>query len=153
MATISYPLWCHSDSSLERNKIIFTTLKWNIFMHSRDRLQPASHQLQPSQHVLCVLCWQCGNMLKIFSQQKACPGWGSNSRPSDYETDALPTALPRHPRFYGEIYWSVFSLRVDCHVFCEVLTAYHYSVTGSIYLGSEGCYQLMLRQTQVFSNY
>ena len=28
-----------------------------------------------------------------------CPGWGSNSRPSDYETDALPTALPRraHP--------------------------------------------------------
>ena len=26
---------------------------------------------------------------------KVCPGWGSNSRPSDYETDALPTALPR----------------------------------------------------------
>ena len=25
-----------------------------------------------------------------------CPGWGSNSRPSDYETDALPTALRRH---------------------------------------------------------
>ena len=32
---------------------------------------------------------------KIFYHQKACPGWGSNSRPSDYETDALPTALPR----------------------------------------------------------
>ena len=32
---------------------------------------------------------------QIFSHQKACPGWGSNSRPSDYETDALPTALPR----------------------------------------------------------
>ena len=28
-------------------------------------------------------------------QKKLCPGWGSNSRPSDYETDALPTALPR----------------------------------------------------------
>ena len=25
----------------------------------------------------------------------ACPRWGSNSRPSDYETDALPTALRR----------------------------------------------------------
>ena len=24
-----------------------------------------------------------------------CPRWGSNSRPSDYETDALPTALRR----------------------------------------------------------
>ena len=24
-----------------------------------------------------------------------CPVWGSNSRPSDYETDALPTALTR----------------------------------------------------------
>ena len=27
--------------------------------------------------------------------QNSCSGWGSNSRPSDYETDALPTALPR----------------------------------------------------------
>ena len=40
-----------------------------------------------------------GNLEKL---QKECPGWGSNSRPSDcsclcdYETDALPTALPRH---------------------------------------------------------
>ena len=32
----------------------------------------------------------------VDSHQKICPGWGSNSRPSDYETDALPTALPRH---------------------------------------------------------
>ena len=29
-------------------------------------------------------------------EKRSCPGWGSNSRPSDYETDALPTALPRH---------------------------------------------------------
>ena len=28
--------------------------------------------------------------------KKFCPRWGSNSRPSDYETDALPTALRRH---------------------------------------------------------
>ena len=28
-----------------------------------------------------------------------CPRWGSNSRPSDYETDALPTALQRRPFF------------------------------------------------------
>ena len=28
--------------------------------------------------------------------EKYCPEWGSNSRPSDYETDALPTALSRH---------------------------------------------------------
>ena len=27
--------------------------------------------------------------------KKFCPRWGSNSRPSDYETDALPTALRR----------------------------------------------------------
>ena len=30
-----------------------------------------------------------------MTKSKVCPGWGSNSRPSDYETDALPTALPR----------------------------------------------------------
>ena len=30
-----------------------------------------------------------------FFAKMICPGWGSNSRPSDYETDALPTALPR----------------------------------------------------------
>ena len=38
----------------------------------------------------------------LSKKLKECPGWGSNSRPSDcsclcdYETDALPTALPRH---------------------------------------------------------
>ena len=29
------------------------------------------------------------------SEKIICPRWGSNSRPSDYETDALPTALRR----------------------------------------------------------
>ena len=28
-------------------------------------------------------------------EKNKCPGWGSNSRPSDYETDALPTEPPR----------------------------------------------------------
>ena len=43
-----------------------------------------------------------------FSSKELCPGWGSNSRPSDfsvvildYETDALPTALPRPLDFRG----------------------------------------------------
>ena len=34
-----------------------------------------------------------------MTKLKVCPGWGSNSRPSDYETDALPTALPRLHKF------------------------------------------------------
>ena len=34
-------------------------------------------------------------MISHFLKKRSCPGWGSNSRPSDYETDALPTALPR----------------------------------------------------------
>ena len=46
--------------------------------------------------------------------KKYCPRWGSNSRPSDYETDALPTALRRHCRdvvfskintYFMLIYW------------------------------------------------
>ena len=32
---------------------------------------------------------------RVNSQKMPCPRWGSNSRPSDYETDALPTALRR----------------------------------------------------------
>ena len=31
-------------------------------------------------------------------KKKSCPLWGSNSGPSDYETDALPTALRRQTR-------------------------------------------------------
>ena len=35
--------------------------------------------------------------------KKNCPQWGSNSRPSDYETDALPTALWRpYEYFYSQ---------------------------------------------------
>ena len=35
----------------------------------------------------------------LYLTLKPCPVWGSNSRPSDYETDALPTALTRLIRF------------------------------------------------------
>ena len=35
----------------------------------------------------------------VAQSLKPCPVWGSNSRPSDYETDALPTALMQHLRF------------------------------------------------------
>ena len=38
----------------------------------------------------------------IVFRQKFCPRWGSNSRPSDYETDALPTALRRHCIWGGQ---------------------------------------------------
>ena len=48
--------------------------------------------------------FDCSRGRKI--SKRVCPGWGSNSRPSDfsdivildYETDALPTALPRQPK-------------------------------------------------------
>ena len=33
--------------------------------------------------------------LQMIQISQNCPLWGSNSRPSDYETDALPTALRR----------------------------------------------------------
>ena len=35
------------------------------------------------------------NLFLAYHEKKVCPRWGSNSRPSDYETDALPTALRR----------------------------------------------------------
>ena len=34
-------------------------------------------------------------LLRRSQESQNCPVWGSNSRPSDYETDALPTALTR----------------------------------------------------------
>jgi hypothetical protein len=47
----------------------------------------------------------------LSKKLKECPGWGSNSRPSDcsclcdYETDALPTALPRHMAAGAKVSW------------------------------------------------
>ena len=41
-----------------------------------------------------MLCDRLGQLQMIQISQN-CPVWGSNSRPSDYETDALPTALTR----------------------------------------------------------
>ena len=36
--------------------------------------------------------------------KKLCGMWGSNSRPSDYETDALPTALIPHSDYLRTFY-------------------------------------------------
>ena len=53
-------------------------------------------------HILMLLMSNVCIKRNCQEMQKECPGWGSNSRPSDcsclcdYETDALPTALPRH---------------------------------------------------------
>ena len=41
------------------------------------------------------LVWQNSPFTSLWQQKLPCPRWGSNSRPSDYETDALPTALRR----------------------------------------------------------
>ena len=45
---------------------------------------------------------------KKFSlgKENNCPRWGSNSRPSDYETDALPTALRRLLSTWKSEYWN-----------------------------------------------
>ena len=55
-----------------------------------------------SQLVSLVLHSLHASQSQLGSTKSTCPGWGSNSRPSDfslvnldYETDALPTALPR----------------------------------------------------------
>ena len=55
--------------------------------------------------------------LKIISK-KVCPRWGSNSRPSDYETDALPTALPRLTNSFLQniIHWDLENILVKNHV-------------------------------------
>ena len=48
------------------------------------------HKTYTEDHVLCSVCM----FLKIC--KLICLEWGSNSRPWDYETHALPTALSRH---------------------------------------------------------
>ena len=55
-------------------------------MHFLPSATPIKGQRTPGLH--CHQNWK-------KKRKKICPGWGSNSRPSDYETDALPTALPR----------------------------------------------------------
>ena len=47
-----------------------------------------------------IVRWSC-NLYMVQTnprreKKKLCGMWGSNSRPSDYETDALPTALIPH---------------------------------------------------------
>jgi hypothetical protein len=65
--------------------------------------------------------------------QKECPRWGSNSRPSDYETDALPTALRRlgedlHDYCLRECSIEQSSLKKSQVTYC---TSYKYDVPCS----------------------
>ena len=61
-------------------------------MHSQPSATPIKGKRTPGHTEGFLSLWhkKMGEQLKMI-----CPGWGSNSRPSDYETDALPTALPR----------------------------------------------------------
>ena len=53
-----------------------------------------------STYTAYIVCYTCSLALRSSKMEKKekneCPLWGSNSRPSDYETDALPSA-PRGP--------------------------------------------------------
>ena len=67
----------------------------------------------------------CARVAGLAEGTKLCPEWGSNSQPSDYETDALPTALSRlwrppqnvRKEVFGEVNKRLLSLicRVTCH--------------------------------------
>ena len=51
---------------------------------------------------------------------KMCPRWGLNSRPSDYETDALPTALLR-PLFTLILLFSFYDAQWGKELLCGQL--------------------------------
>ena len=62
--------------------------------HSRRRTLSETWHLQNSYWIFSHL-WSSNLKSEDYRRKKMCPVWGSNSRPSDYETDALPTALTR----------------------------------------------------------
>ena len=69
-----------------------------------DRLYDSALQMWYGLRQVFCLCGRqqhalfCGKKVKQKRlKEKWCPVWGSNSRPSDYETDALPTALTGLP--------------------------------------------------------
>ena len=75
---------------LHWNLLQFTyALHWNLlqFTYAQSLL------LQKCRDVIAVL-W-CSNLKKNSVSKRFCPEWGSNSRPWDYETHALPTAPSR----------------------------------------------------------
>ena len=62
------------------------------------------------------LVWQNSPFTSLWQQKLPCPRWGSNSRPSDYETDALPTALRRlhvKPRLAKDLGWFLPIFGID----------------------------------------
>ena len=78
-----------------------------IRTHALERTGALNQRLRPLGHATLHAVWTPACLLNPCAKaspetnqgektkKKACPRWGSNSRPSDYETDALPTALRR----------------------------------------------------------
>ena len=73
----------------------------HCFMKSRKKAwwstwgEPDTCLIQ-TQTTKVIHTWLSKSVLCKKTEQKySCPVWGSNSRPSDYETDALPTAPTR----------------------------------------------------------
>ena len=84
-----------------------------IRTHASEETGALNQRLRPLGHATLWHSWCCCGKLRsrldwppdltqqsqanwvVWQEQKVCPRWGSNSRPSDYETDALPTALRR----------------------------------------------------------
>ena len=73
-----------------------------IRTHASEETGALNQRLRPLGHATLVICQSFPTILTCccFHVQYSfwkiyCPRWGSNSRPSDYETDALPTALWR----------------------------------------------------------
>ena len=113
-----------------RTNIIFFLLKKKIYgsggirTHASEETGALNQRLRPLGHATLWHSWCCCGKLRsrldwspdltqqsqanwvVWQEQKVCPRWGSNSRPSDYETDALPTALRRLA--LGELWTSLY---------------------------------------------
>ena len=100
-------------------RLAFTFAVWNVGIEPESNLAPSGWFDQCA----CTLMSQTHmglhqhfitlhNHAFLYTTKNTCPGWGSNSRPSDfslvnldYETDALPTALPRPLQSWGVYEW------------------------------------------------
>ena len=60
----------------------------------------------------------------LIHKKKMCSRGGSNSRPSDYETDALPTELLKHTKDVGEEKQTLHQIFADSMVIKGYSTGY-----------------------------
>ena len=84
---------------------MFSKLTWTRFEHATIYFSSPCRALSMRANLidiyettltnLQVCCANVMGLLQVTRSSQKCPVWGSNSRPSDYETDALPTALTR----------------------------------------------------------